>query len=370
MVTIPPKIAGPKPIRAGKIRVHPVWADSLGAKSSATLVQTPDIRVLIDPGASEMQPSFPFTERQRKKVRQTAVTRVRQAAQTSDVIVITHYHYDHYLPPSEGKKIYGGKQIWVKNPNLWINGSQWRRARRFFEELRTSVLKTRQPESIDSDSTIRVTHPMADLREAKRKSFGDYQERRQELLAKGHAWFERLRRQWLGEPWIPEMADRRTQVHFADGQVFRQGKTVLRFSPPLFHGIEYARLGWVIAVTIEYGKSKVLYTSDIQGPVIEDYATWIIRENPDILVLDGPPSYLLGFVVNRINFDRSIRNLIRILRGTTSKTILLDHHLLREARYRERLAKVYGEIRRTRRRVLTVAEWYDQEPIVLQLRKT
>jgi predicted metallo-beta-lactamase superfamily hydrolase len=367
MPTIPPKIPGPKPIRAGRINVHPIWADSLGAKSFATMVETPDLRILIDPGASEMQPSFPFTERQRKKVHQKALMLLRQAARTADHIVISHYHFDHYVHPSEGKKMYTGKQIWVKNPNLWINGSQWKRARRFFGELRESVLKTPQPAYVAPDPDRAIPHPMAGLKQAKRKSFGDYGGRRQELLDKGLRWFEGLRSQWLSEPWIPEMADRRTRVRFADGEVFGQGKTRVRFSPPLFHGIEYARVGWVVAVTVECGNSKVLYTSDIQGPTIEDYASWIIREDPDVLVLDGPPSYLFGFLVNRINLDRSIRNLIRIIRSTSTKTILLDHHLLREARYRDRLADVYAEAEKTRRRVLTVAEWYGLEPIVLQL---
>ncbi|MEE8299774.1 MAG: hypothetical protein V3R28_00540 [Desulfatiglandales bacterium] len=40
--------------------------------------------------------------------------------------------------------------------------------------------------------------------------------------------------------------------------------------------------------------------------MIEDYAQWIIKENPDILILDGPPGYLFGYMVNRINLQRAI----------------------------------------------------------------
>jgi predicted metallo-beta-lactamase superfamily hydrolase len=107
----------------------------------------------------------------------------------------------------------------------------------------------------------------------------------------------------------------------------------------------------VIAVVIEYGHAKVLYTSDVQGPTIEDYASWIIREDPDVLIVDGPPTYLFGFTVNRINLDRAIRNLIRILRETTTRVILLDHHAAARAR----------------RRILTVAEWYGQTPLATAL---
>jgi predicted metallo-beta-lactamase superfamily hydrolase len=37
-------------------------------------------------------------------------------------------------------------------------------------------------------------------------------------------------------------------------------------------------------------KAEEIYTSHLQGPGIEDYAQWIIKENPDILILDGPPT--------------------------------------------------------------------------------
>lgn len=53
-------------------------------------------------------------------------------------------------------------------------------------------------------------------------------------------------------------------------------------------------------------KAEEIYTSHLQGPGIDDYAQWIIEENPDILILDGPPGYLFGFMVNRINLQRAI----------------------------------------------------------------
>ena len=40
--------------------------------------------------------------------------------------------------------------------------------------------------------------------------------------------------------------------------------------------------------------------------LIEDYAQWIIDENPDILILDGPPTCLFGYMVIRNNLQRAI----------------------------------------------------------------
>lgn len=56
----------------------------------------------------------------------------------------------------------------------------------------------------------------------------------------------------------------------------------------------------------------LLYTSDLQGSSIEDYTSWIIRENPDILILDGSVSYLLGYMLNKINLKRAVGNLISV----------------------------------------------------------
>ncbi|MDH5391249.1 MAG: hypothetical protein OEX10_08880 [Candidatus Bathyarchaeota archaeon] len=42
-----------------KIRFHSVWFDSSGVKSACTLVMTPDVSLLIDPGVAVLKPGFP-----------------------------------------------------------------------------------------------------------------------------------------------------------------------------------------------------------------------------------------------------------------------------------------------------------------------
>jgi len=44
-----------KIIIAGEIKVKPIFFDSLGAKCMSVLIKTPDIRLLVDPGAAGMQ---------------------------------------------------------------------------------------------------------------------------------------------------------------------------------------------------------------------------------------------------------------------------------------------------------------------------
>lgn len=80
----------------GKICFEPVWFDSLGAKSSCTLVKTSDVRVLIDPGVAVMHPSFPATWAKKLYWLARAELAIKRAAKRADVVVISHYRYDHF----------------------------------------------------------------------------------------------------------------------------------------------------------------------------------------------------------------------------------------------------------------------------------
>jgi len=357
-------------LRAGDIKAHLVWFDSLGAKSSCLLIETPDLRVLIDPGAAAMQPSFPLPGRAKEELKLRAYRAIEAAARKADAIVITHYHYDHHVRfdfPVDARAIYGGKLIWAKDPNSYINKSQWGRARLLFGQMCRELADLDLEELLVKPRRTVFRDPMADLRLAAGRDFGDYQARREELLAKGRAWFRKLAEGlWAKQPWIPELELGRTRVEFIDGRELEIGHTAIRFVGPHFHGVEYARVGWVLSVAVERDGRKLLYSSDLQGPVIEDYAEWIVAEDPDLLVLDGPPTYLLGYMMNRINLRRAIENICRIIRAVRADPIILDHHLLREARYAERLSDVYRAAREAGKRVLTAAEWLGQEPVVLR----
>lgn len=131
----------------------------------------------------------------------------------------------------------------------------------------------------------------------------------------------------------------------------------------MFHGIEYDRLGWVIGFVIERKGEKLLYTSDVQGPFIEDYAEWIISENPNIAIIDGPPTYQYGYMMTRTNFRRTLDNMIRIINETDTDIIIWDHHLLRDIRWRERVSDVYKVARRKRRKLMVASEYFGKRPV-------
>lgn len=353
------------PICVDCFKVHLIWFDSMGAKSSCILVETPDVKMLVDPGAAAMQPSYPLSDREKSKFRKFALRCIKEASKQVDTIFISHYHYDHHTPPPEAGRIYSGKTLWIKNPNLWINQSQKKRAHIFLKQLLGSrfrdVLST-------SNFSFDIQDPLRSLPLAREKDYGSYQERKNELLRKRKIWMEELIGKWRKGPWIDERGLKKHRIFLADAKTFQAGPTRVRFTSPLFHGVEYDRLGWVIAMVIERGRTKFVYTSDLQGPVIEDYASWIAKEEPSILILDGPATYLLGYMLNSINLERCINNLHYILENTSPQIIIYDHHLLRDRKYRQRVARVYNYAREKNKKILTAAQWHKKQPLVLTVR--
>ncbi len=358
-----------KPIRVGEVKVYLVWFDSLGAKSSCILLETSDVTMLVDPGAAEMQLSFPLSKAESKRYRQVALQTIKEVSKEADAIFISHYHHDHYMRLPQGVEVYEGKRLWIKDPNQWINRSQRRRAGKFLQGRCELLEGVSYDQLIRPPGKVEVEEPMEGLRLASAKGYGDYQERKEELLAQGKSWFDRIVNSWREPPWLSPFEAGGTEVRFCDGAAFSVGGTKVRFTKPLFHGIEYARMGWVIGLILEHKATKIVYTSDLQGPVIEDYAEWIIREAPDVLVLDGATTYVLGFMLNRINLQRIITNVCAILCHIDIQVIIYDHHVARGALFKERLSQVYDTAFREGRAFLTAAEWLGREPLVLALTK-
>jgi len=194
---------------------------------------------------------------------------------------------------------------------------------------------------------------------------GDYEERRKELQEKWRKKFFQRTKMWNQEKPVEEPLD---NVHFADGETIKIGKTTIRFTRPLFHGIEYSKTGWVIAIIVERGPDKFIYTSDIQGPTIEDYAEWIIQEDPDFLIMDGPATYLLGYMLNKFNLNRSVENASHIVKECNFENMLYDHHLTRESNFREKTGDVWAAAKETEGEVLTYREYIKgKKPLVDEL---
>jgi len=151
--------------------------------------------------------------------------------------------------------------------------------------------------------------------------------------------------------------DKVKELSYCDGKEFKHGKTKISFSRAFPHGPEGVRVGTVLITTVEDKDFTLVHGSDIQGPVVREAAEYIIGQNPGLLIIDGPPTLFLGWRFSKKNLEDASENLIRILEETECE-VVLDHHLVRDLRYKEQFPEPY---RVGKERIKTFAEYQGKE---------
>ncbi len=150
-------------------------------------------------------------------------------------------------------------------------------------------------------------------------------------------------------------------LEYADGKTFEFKNTKIKFSPPVFHGTN-SRLGYVIEVCIEYQGEKFLHTSDVEGPAIKEQADFILKEKPDVIFIDGPMTYMLGYRYSVQNYQKALENLKEIAK--ICETLVLDHHLLRDINWRGKIKEIEKI-----KHVMSAAEFAGKKEELLEARR-
>ncbi|MEW6621513.1 MAG: hypothetical protein AB1422_19630 [bacterium] len=269
------------------MKILPLAFDSLGTRSMATYVETSDLKIVIDPAVSLAPiksglPPHPIElerEAQHWEV-------IKEYAKKSDVLIITHYHYDHYNPSYP--ELYGNKIIFVKHPTLNINQSQKTRAAEFLEMIK----------GIEN-------------------------------------------------------------LNYSDGKEFAFGKTKITFSAAVPHG-NIDRLGYVTEVSITDGSSKLVHTSDIEGGNLDCQVDFILKQNPEVVIFDGPMTF---------PFQNIIPNIIRIIKETRIKDFIIDHHYVRKLKWRDKLKEALTIAEKLNKRIICAAEFLGLEEDLLEAKR-
>ena len=152
------------------------------------------------------------------------------------------------------------------------------------------------------------------------------------------------------------------ELVYCDDSSHKIGTTKIVFSPPFFHGPENVRLGYVVMTMIDDGEQKLLHASDVQGPVTKNATEYILEQNPDVLIMDGPPTLFLGWKFSRQSLQDASDNLVAIIKRLHCD-VILDHHLLRDLKYKEIFAEPYNV---GKQRVKTFAEYLGKENNTLE----
>ena len=266
------------------MNIIPLAADSLGARSMATFVDTQDVAILIDPGVRLGPYRYDLPPHEVEEDRMRSLWReIRDAAKKADILTVSHYHFDHHNP--DAPSIYKGKRAFLKDGKFHINRSQRERATAFVKALK------KYPKD----------------------------------------------------------------VQVADGNAVDVGGTEIVFSPAVPHGYS-DELGYVVMVRVAQGGETFVHTSDVQGPPLKEQLSFLLDSDPTVLYVDGPMTHMPDHYPEEMT-RRSIANLTRILRTTSIRTLILDHHALRDRDWRERMAPVLAAGEAHDVAVMTAAEF-------------
>jgi len=115
------------------MKVFPIASESLGVRSLSVYVEAGENKILIDPGAAlgPRRYSLPPARIELKKLEYTK-GKILEFLDKATTIIISHYHYDHYIPRAN----YDGKRLFLKDPAKSINKSQQDRASKFLKDKR------------------------------------------------------------------------------------------------------------------------------------------------------------------------------------------------------------------------------------------
>jgi uncharacterized protein len=293
-----------------EIKISPLAAESFGVRSMCTLVETPDIVVLLDAGVSLCPyrfslPPHPIEFQTISKLRQ----RIAEASDKASVVTISHYHFDHHTPSFED---------WVVN---WT------------EECETA-------RQIYHDKTVLVKNPKENINASQRQ-----------------------------RAWMFQRTGGKTAKNLisADGKTFAFGKTVLRFSEAVAHGSDNSILGWVIMTTVELEDERFMFAPDVQGPMSNHTVELILKEQPSLIMLGGPPLYLEGLRVDVDSLERGLKNLERVV--SEVPIVIFEHHALRGANWQQKISQICQKASTIEHSIMTSAQYAGEENLLLESKR-
>jgi predicted metallo-beta-lactamase superfamily hydrolase len=107
----------------------------------------------------------------------------------------------------------------------------------------------------------------------------------------------------------------------------------------------------------------------VEGPSLKEQVRFIMDENPEVIFCDGPMSYMLGFRFSKKSLEESVRNIVKIVKKTDVREFVLDHHLLRDLKWRDIIDKAHKVAKKKKVRVMTLADFAGEKNDILEARR-
>lgn len=264
-----------------------------------TLVETPDIKLILDAGVSLCPYRYNLVPH---LIEYQTIAKIRKkiekAIKKVDFITISHFHMDHYTPNS---------QNWILN---WTKSS-------------ISAKK------IYSEKKIFIKSPFENIT------------KRQEVRAKN---------------FIKKTIQYVKKIEVTDNKTFKFGdSTTLIFSKAVPHGPENNCLGWVIMLMISCEEEKFIFAPDVQGPMATSTLQYILSKKPDVIMIGGPPLYLANTKIPASTIELGMNNLKKIIKQVP--LVILDHHILRDKNWKKKCRELFKIAKKANHKIKTAAEY-------------
>jgi len=118
------------------------------------------------------------------------------------------------------------------------------------------------------------------------------------------------------------------EIEIADGKEFKFGDIKITFSKPILH---HTYWGYVLQISIADEIEKFLFATDTQGTYETDEMDFILKEDASLILCDLPqrPS------------EETLTGLAKIITNTKLKKLIIDHHIVRDTRFKNYLGGIY-----------------------------
>lgn len=156
---------------------------------------------------------------------------------------------------------------------------------------------------------------------------------------------------------LKKLGDLPKSIEYAEGKEVKIKGTTIKFSPPVPHGPD-EKLGCVFETCIAEKGFKFIHTSDVEGATVPSQQKFIIDEDPDICLMDGPMTYIFGM------HTKSLSTIIQ--KTKRMKKLIVDHHYLRDLKWKDKLKDVYKAAEKRKVQLLCVAEFMGKKENLLE----
>lgn len=165
--------------------------------------------------------------------------------------------------------------------------------------------------------------------------------------------------EWRGKLFLKEVEKIASQIEIGDGKSVDN----FLFSPPVPHG-DPSRKIFLIMVMVMYKDRKIILGSDIQA-LDKSSVRWILQQEPDTLILSGPPIYLPE--LRKLIEVEAISNLSELIKYI--KLIIIEHHFLRGLEYDSFLFRLKEIAYRYHHTIVTGFEYMNSSPLLLEAQR-